>query len=74
MSFDKILTKSDQILMKYVKIDQIHVKKSRDVIFSENKAPAGMPTHRTGVDNIKKPLKLFEINSQQLKSIITQLE
>ena len=27
---------------------------SRDVIFSEKKAPAEMPTHRTGVDNVKK--------------------
>ena len=30
-------------------------KNSRDVIFSEKKAPAGMPTHRTGVDNTKNP-------------------
>ena len=28
-------------------------KISRDVIFSEKKAPAGMPTHRTGVENTK---------------------
>ena len=33
---------------------------SRDVIFSEKKAPAGMPTHRTGVDNVKNQLKLIK--------------
>ena len=38
----------------------------RDVIFSEKKAPAGMPTHRTGVDNIKNPLKFMKINEKQL--------
>ena len=42
---------------------------SRDVIFSEKKNPAGMPTHRTGVDNIKNPLKLIKINQNPLKSI-----
>ena len=44
-------------------------KKSRDVILSEKKNPAGMPTHRTGVDNIKNQLKLIKINLNQLKSI-----
>jgi len=35
---------------------------SRDVIFPDKKNPAGMPTHRTGVDNIKNPLKLIKFN------------
>ena len=40
-------------------------KKSRNVIFSE-KNPAGMPTHRTGVDNIK--------NQRQKSSRIRMLQ
>ena len=44
------------------KINKYMSKNSRDVIFSEKKKPAGMPTHRTGVDNIKNPLKLIKIN------------
>ena len=44
-------------------------KISRDVIFSENKAPAGMPTHRTGVDNIKNPSKFMKINKTSFKTI-----
>ena len=37
------------------KITKYMSKISRDVIFSEKKNPAGMPTHRTGVDNTKNP-------------------
>ena len=51
------------------KITKYMSKKSRDVIFSEQKAPAGMPTHRTGVDNIKNPVKLINIHENQFKSI-----
>ena len=42
---------------------------SRDVIFPEKKAPAGMPTHRTGVDNIKNQLKSIKIHQNSFKSI-----
>ena len=42
---------------------------SKDVILSEKTSPAGMPTHHTGVDNIKNPLQLIKIHSNQLKSI-----
>ena len=62
MNFDQILTKSDQILIIYVKNHQIHVKKIQGRHFPRKKNPAGMPTHRTGVDNIKNPLKLINIH------------
>ena len=62
MSFDQILTKSDQLLTIYVKIHEIHVKKIQGRHFLREKKPAGMPTHRTGVDNIKNQLKLIKIN------------
>ena len=51
------------------KIIKYMSKKSRDVIFLEKKAPAGMPTHRTGVDNIKNPLKLIQIHSKSLNPL-----
>ena len=57
MNFDQILTKSDQILTIYVKNHQIHVEKIQGGHFLRKKNPAGMPTHRTGVDNIKNSLK-----------------
>ena len=45
-------------------------QKNPGTSFSQKKkAPAGMPTHRTGVDNIKNPLKSIKINQDQLKSI-----
>ena len=62
MNSDQILTKSNQILTIYVKNHKIHVEKIQGRHFSENKAPAGMPTHRTGGDNIKNQLKLIKIN------------
>ena len=43
------------------------LKISRDVIFSEKKKPAGMPTHRTGVDNIKNQWNSTKINEKQLE-------
>ena len=48
--------------MKYVKIDQIHVEHFQGRHFLRKTKPAGMPTHRTGVDNIKNPLKLIKIH------------
>ena len=44
-------------------------KKSRGVIFSDKTNPAGMPTQRTGDDNIKNQLKLIKIRYNTLKSI-----
>ena len=64
---DDFLPHIDQILTIYVKKYKYMSKIARDVIFSEKKAPAGMPTHRTGVDNIKNPLKSIQINQNQLK-------
>ena len=61
--FDQILTKFDQILTIYVKNHLIHVQNFQGRHFLRKKAPAGMPTHRTGVDNIKNPLKSMKINS-----------
>ena len=57
MNFDQILTKFDQIFTIYVKNHQIHVENFQGRHFLRKKKPAGMPTHRTGVDNIKNPLK-----------------
>ena len=62
MIFDEILTKFEQILTIYVKNHQMHVKKIQGRHFLRKKNPAGMPTHRTGVDNITKPLILIKIN------------
>ena len=63
MIFDKILTKFDQIFTIYIKKFQIHVQNFQGRHFPRTKkAPAGMPTHRTGVDNIKNSLKLIKIN------------
>ena len=66
MNFDQIFAKSDQILTIHVKNNQIHVGNFQGRHFLRKKSPAGMPTHRTGVDNIKKSIK---INQHQLKSI-----
>ena len=52
----------DQILTIYVKNHQIHVENFQGRHFLRKKSPAGMPTHRTGVDNIKNPLKSIKIN------------
>ena len=62
MNFDKILTNSDQKMSIYVKHHQIHVKTLQGRHFLRKKNPAGMPTHRTGVDNIKNPLKSIKIH------------
>ena len=69
MYFDHIFMNFEQILTIYVKNHQIHVEQIQGHHFLRKKSPAGMPTHRTGVDNIKKSLKSIQINSNQLKSI-----
>ena len=51
-----------QILIIYVKIHQIHVANFQGRHFLTKKKPAGMPTHRTGLDNIKNPLKSIKVN------------
>ena len=50
------------MLIIYVKNHQMHAEKIQGRHFLRKKAPAGMPTHRTGVDNIKNPSKLIKIN------------
>ena len=62
MKFEQVLIKFDQIYTIYVKHHQIHVKKIQGRHFLRKKSPAGMPRHRTGVDNIKNPLELIEIH------------
>ena len=62
MIFEQILIKFDQLLIIYVKNHKIHVGNFQGRHFLRKKNPAGMPTHRTGVDNIKNPLKLMKIN------------
>ena len=57
MNFDKILTKFVQILIIYVKIHKTHVENFQGRHFLRKNKPAGMPTHRTGVDDIKNSLK-----------------
>ena len=41
----------------YVKIHKLHVDNFQGRHFIRKKNPVGMPTHRTGVDNIKNPVK-----------------
>ena len=60
--FSQILTKFSQVLTIYCKNHQMHVKQIQGRNFLRKKAPVGMPTHRTGVDNIKNPLKIIKIN------------
>ena len=69
MIFDQILSKFNQILTIHVKKHQIHVENFQGRHFLRKKAPAGMPTHRTGIDNIKNPLKFIQINQKTLNSI-----
>ena len=59
MIFDQILTKSAQILTIEAKNNSIHVENFQGRHFLRKKAPAGMPTHRTGIDNTKNPSKLI---------------
>ena len=56
------MTNFDQILTIYVKNRQIHADNFQGRHFLKKKAPAGMPTHRTGVDNTQNPLKLIKNN------------
>ena len=63
MNFDQILTKSDQTI-DYLcqKSSNTYRKFPGTSIFQTKKNPAGMPTHRTGVDNITNPLQLIKIH------------
>ena len=67
MNFDQTLTKYYQILTKNDKFDKIHVENFQGRHFLRKKTPAGMPTHRTGVDNIKNQLKSMKIHSKSIK-------
>ena len=62
MFFYKILTNFDQILIIYIKNHQIHVEKIQERHFPRKKKTVGMPTRRTGVDNIENPLKSIKIH------------
>ena len=58
MIFDKILTKFAQILTIYVKNHQIHVENFQGRHFLRKKNPAGMPTHRTGLEISQKSIQM----------------
>ena len=80
MNFDQILIKFDQTLTIYVKNHQIHVEHFQGRHFLRKKTPAGMPTHRTGVDNIKihqnqlESIKNIENQSKSIKNDQNQLK
>ena len=62
MNFEQILTKIDKILTISVNKYSMHVENVQGRHFLRKKKPAGMPTHRTGVDNIKNPLNSIKID------------